>query len=328
MSAGSGPPRIAVIPVRSGVLPSGAQETIAEAGGAALLAGSGTAEAAAALAVDAASVATAEIGEPAFGGWAAALAPLLAPYRAILLPASPDGRDLAPRLAAVMDRPLLAGATEYRDDEVRLARYGGLILDHVTADGPVVVTLQPGVRGTEPRTRDLPAPEPAAVKIPDGHDAAVLAVSPPDPGTMDLAESKRIMAGGAGLRGPGDFRLLARVAAAIGASMGATRVVADQGWVAHERYIGTTGVAVDPDLYIALGISGAIQHVTGLGAPRHVVSVNTDPSCPMMAMADLALVTDAPGLLEALARRLGIEPDAGAGEPEPAGARGQEASHG
>jgi len=117
------------------------------------------------------------------------------------------------------------------------------------------------------------------------------------------------MAGGAGLRGPADFRLLARTAAAIGASMGATRVVADLGWVAHERYIGTTGVAVDPDLYVALGISGAIQHVTGLGAPRHVVAVNTDPSCPMMAMADLALVTDAPGLLEALALRLGAAPD-------------------
>jgi electron transfer flavoprotein alpha subunit len=114
------------------------------------------------------------------------------------------------------------------------------------------------------------------------------------------------MAGGAGLRGPADFRLLTLVAGAIGASMGVTRVVADMGWVAQERYIGTTGVAVNPELYVALGISGAIQHVSGLGAPRNVVAVNTDPSCPMMAMADLALVTDAPGLLEALARRLGV----------------------
>jgi electron transfer flavoprotein alpha subunit len=109
------------------------------------------------------------------------------------------------------------------------------------------------------------------------------------------------------------------VAAALGASMGATRVVADLGWVAHERYIGTTGVAVDPDLYVALGISGAIQHVTGLGAPRHVVAVNTDPSCPMMAMADLALVTDAPALLEELARRLGVEPDLQTAGPREAG---------
>jgi electron transfer flavoprotein alpha subunit len=313
--------RIAVVPVRAAALPAGGEETIAEAGGVVLLAGSGTAQAAADLAVDAVSVAVAEIGDPAFGAWAAALAPILHPYYAVLLPASADGRDLAPRLAAAMDRPLLPGATEYRDDEVRLPRCGGLLMDHVRADGPVVVTLQPGVRGTEPRRHDRPEPQPVTVKPGPRHDAVVLEVSPPDPGTMDLAESKRIMAGGAGLRGPADFRLLGRVASALGASMGATRVVADVGWVAHERYIGTTGVAVDPDLYVALGISGAIQHVTGLGAPRHVVAVNTDPSCPMMAMADLALVTDAPALLEELARRLG----AGA---EPQAAQPQEASHG
>lgn len=309
MRAASEFPRIAVVPVRGAVLPAGADETVAEAGGVVLLAGSGTAEAAASLAVDAVSVAAAEIGDPAFGAWAAALAPVLAPYWAVLLPASPDGRDLAPRLAAAMDRPLLAGATEYRDGEARLARCGGLVMEQVAADGPVVVTLQPGVRGIEPRQRDLPAPEPVTATIAARHDATVLDVLPPDVGTMDLAESKRIMAGGAGLRGPADFRLLTRVASAIGASMGATRVVADLGWVAHERYIGTTGVAVNPDLYVALGISGAIQHVTGLGTPRHVVAVNTDPSCPMMAMADLALVTDAPGLLEALARRLGVSPE-------------------
>jgi electron transfer flavoprotein alpha subunit len=302
-------PRIAVVPVRGGVLPAGADETVAEAAGAALLAGSGTSAAAASLAVDAVSVLTAEIGYPAFGGWAAALSPILAAYHAVLLPASPDGRDLAPRLAATMDRPLLAGATEYRDGMIRLARHGGLVIEQVVADGPVVVTLQPGVRGIEPRQRDLPAPEPVMATVAARHDATVLDVLPPDPGTMDLAESRRIMAGGAGLRGPADFRLLTLVADAIGASMGATRVVADMGWVAHERYIGTTGVAVNPDLYVALGISGAIQHVTGLGAPRHVVAVNTDPSCPMMTMADLALVADAPGLLEALARRLGVVPE-------------------
>ena len=306
MSAASEFQQIAVVPVRGAVLPAGADETVAEAGGVVLLVGSGTGEAAASLAVDAVSVATAEIGNPAFGSWAAALAPILAAYHAVLLPASPDGRDLAPRLAAAMDRPLLAGATEYRDGEAWLARRGGLVMEQVVADGPVVVTLQPGVRGIEPRQRDLPAPEPVTARVAARHDATVLDVVPPDPGTMDLAESRRIMAGGAGLRGPADFRLLTLVADAIGASMGVTRVVADMGWAAHERYIGTTGVAVNPELYVALGISGAIQHVTGLGTPHHVIAVNTDPSCPMMAMADLALVTDAPGLLEALARRLGV----------------------
>jgi electron transfer flavoprotein alpha subunit len=137
----------------------------------------------------------------------------------------------------------------------------------------------------------------------------------PDPDTMDLAEAGRVLAAGAGLvgrhagaeAGPAAMTLLQRVASALGASMGATRVVTDAGWVGFERQIGTTGVTIDPDLYVAFGISGASQHTGGLGAPTHIVSVNIDPSCPMTAMADLGLVTDAGELLRVLAGRLGIE---------------------
>jgi electron transfer flavoprotein alpha subunit len=124
---------------------------------------------------------------------------------------------------------------------------------------------------------------------------------------MDLAEAPRIVAGGAGLGEAGAFALLARVATALGASMGATRVVTDAGWVGHERQIGTTGVTVGPRVYLALGISGAVQHTGGLGHPEHIISINLDPSCPMMAMADLAIVTEAAPLLEALAARLGVD---------------------
>ena len=144
------------------------------------------------------------------------------------------------------------------------------------------------------------------VPAPEVPDAEVVAVLPPDPATMDLTEARRIVAGGAGLRGREEFALLARVAAALGASVGGTRVVADADLIPFERQIGTTGAMVDPDLYLAFGISGAVQHVNGLGNPDAVVSVNTDPSCPMMAMADLALVTDAEALLGELARRLGV----------------------
>jgi electron transfer flavoprotein alpha subunit len=98
------------------------------------------------------------------------------------------------------------------------------------------------------------------------------------------------------------------VAAALGAAMGGTRVVTDRGWLGHERQIGTTGVSVRPELYVALGISGAVQHTAGLGDPMHVISVNTDPHCPMMQLADLAIVADANATLDALAERLGVEP--------------------
>jgi electron transfer flavoprotein alpha subunit len=136
----------------------------------------------------------------------------------------------------------------------------------------------------------------------------------PDPATMDLSDATRVLGGGAGLvgRGASDdearavFAGLARVAAALGASAGGTRVVTDAGWIDAGRQIGTTGVSIDPDLYIAFGVSGATQHTSGLGAPRHIVSVNTDPSCPMTAMANLGLISDAGGVLVRLGQRLGL----------------------
>jgi electron transfer flavoprotein alpha subunit len=295
---------IAVVPVRGGTLPLGGDEAVAEAGGRALLVGDGTRKAARDLA-GAAEVWTWEAGGYAPAAWATALAPRLAPERVVLLPASPDGRDLAPRLAAALGRPLLAGALQVRADRALLARHGGLATVDVGIDEPVVATLQPGVRGVEAAPAKPAKPRALKMARATGRDADVVEVLPPDPATMDLAEAPRIVAGGAGLHEDA-FPLLADVATALGASMGATRVVADAGWVPFERQIGTTGVAVDPDLYIALGISGAVQHTSGIGHPQHVVAVNVDPSCPMMALADLALVTDAPALLRALAARLDV----------------------
>jgi electron transfer flavoprotein alpha subunit len=293
---------LAVVPVRGGQLPAGADEAIAEAGGRVLLVGEGTEEALGAS-VAATDARLAEVGAFAPGGWATALAPHLTDT-VVLLPASPDGRDLAPRLAHATGRPLLAGATLVTGERAVLARRGGLVTEAHRIDGPVVATLVPGVRGVAPAGAPVTVDR-LELAVTVAADAEVLGVDPPDPATVDLAEARRIVAGGAGLGGPEPFALLERVAVALGASYGATRVASDIGWAPHDRYIGTTGVAVDPDLYIALGISGAVQHVTGLGQPSHVIAVNTDPSAPMMGLADLAIVTDARQLLVELARRLG-----------------------
>jgi electron transfer flavoprotein alpha subunit len=244
--------------------------------------------------------------------WSAALAPVLAREPVIVLPASADGRDLAPRVAHRLGRPLLAGAIEVTPDRVVLTRWGGLAVEDVVPPAALVATLQPGVRGFA----RAGAVEPAVVHLdvttlpdddpdrPSAADATVLEVLPPDPATMDLAEAPRIVAGGAGLDSPARFEQLAVVAEALGASVGATRVVTDRGWIGHERQIGTTGVVVEPKVYLALGISGAVQHTSGLGQPDHVVSVNTDPSCPMMQLADLAVVSDANAVLDELVARL------------------------
>jgi electron transfer flavoprotein alpha subunit len=298
---------LAVIPVRDGVLPAGADETVAECDGRAVLAGS--APRADALTGIAREVRLLDLGDFAPGRWADALADVI-DDDLVVLPASPDGRDLAPRLAYRLGRPLLAGAMLVTPTTARLVRGGGLELHDVAITGPAVATLQPGVRGVTSEGFAPPEGSPLPIAAPDPRitrnprmDATVLAVLAPDVATMDLAEARRVFAGGAGLDGPARFGQLAEVAGRVGASTGATRVVTDRGWVDHARQIGTTGVAVDPDLYVAFGISGAVQHTAGLGDPDHIVSVNIDGFCPMMQMADLAVVSDANAVLDELAKR-------------------------
>lgn len=314
------PSMLAVVPVRAGQLPIGGAEAVAEAGGEVLLVGDGCAEAATDLAGIATRIRAWEQPTYAPGAWAAALEPVLtsdgdgAPVRVVLLPACPDGRDLAPRLAHRLDRPLVAGAVAVSAAAATVARQGGLVMEEVAVDGAFVATLQPGVRGVEPtgdhlptvESLDLPAADagPGAGDRAAGGDATLVEVLPADPSTMDLAEAPRIVGGGAGLGSKEAMDELAGVSAALGCSTGGTRVITDWGWLPFERQIGTTGVSVHPELYLAFGISGAVQHVAGLGDPDHVVAVNVDASCPMMAIADLALVTDAPALVAELARRL------------------------
>jgi electron transfer flavoprotein alpha subunit len=243
----------------------------------------------------------AELGPWAPGSYAAAVAPWVAGDDVVILPGSPDGRDLAPRLAHLLGRPLHAPVLSADAGRVVVARGGRT--ETFAPTGPYVATLQPGCRGAEHT-------EPVATQAlsltgsaPDAVSTGLLAA---DPATMDLADATRIVAAGAGLGTREHADLLQQVATALGASYGATRVVTDLGWAPFERQIGTTGVVVHPEIYLAVGISGAVQHVTGIGQPDVVVAVNTDPSCPMMAMADLAVVTDAPAFTRALAERLGV----------------------
>jgi len=306
--------------VREGALPRGADEAVAEAGGAVLLVGTGTAKAAEQLTAATRSW-TLEI-PVAPAALANALAPLLDPVRVVLLPASPDGRDLAPRLAFATGRDLHAGAARCDTTTADLVRLDDALEVRIQLAGPCVVTLIPGRRGVDHPTRPpVPADLTPTRTTPGvtsqsgvqirGFSGSVRDAEVVEGGveSVELGEAERIFGAGAGLvpegaDGVAVLRRFGEVAAAFGAACGATRVVSDAGWVGHERQIGTTGAVVDPRLYVAFGISGATQHTGGLGRPEHVVSINTDPSCPMTAMADLGIIADAPEVLEELARRL------------------------
>ena len=304
---------IAVIPVRDGVPPAGADEAIGEAEGEAVFIGSQAYVAAKELTNHGVRFWTieADLDPNAVAIDVAHVLSTLDRTDSVVLPASPDGRDLAPHIAHRLGRTLYAGAITVSDERVSVSVRGGLaIADHQPA-GPFVATLQLGVRGSERDEREtIITAIPSLVSSSGASVSSAVrsdGVLPPDVSTMDLAEAPRILGGGAGLSDGPAFDLLGRVAVALQASMGVTRVITDRGWASHERQIGTTGVVVDPDLYVSFGVSGAVQHTSGLGQPEHIISVNTDAHCPMMQMSDLAIVSDANAVLHELAARLGVE---------------------
>jgi len=324
--------------VREGELATGGDEVLAEAGGSGLLVGSGARSLAESLLAKRVARALAAVELASFrpGEWAEAVAPVVGDAAVVVLPGSADGRDLAPRLAGVLGWPLLAGAIRVMANGAAVVRWRGKQIATCEVKGPFVATLLPGSRSApeQPEDGNLSVPRVgerrqlelshggAAAPTVSATDEAAAAVAPgmspraarneaelvelldTDPAVIDLREAPRIIAGGAGLGGPEEFELLAQVANRLGASVGATRVVTDAGILPHDRQIGTTGVSVRPRCYIAFGISGAAQHVGGLGSPARVISVNLDGSCPMMSMADLAVVADAPAVLRALSARL------------------------
>jgi electron transfer flavoprotein alpha subunit len=308
--------QIAVLVCRDGMLPVGAVDTFVAAGATAIVIGTDSVRAAHALPAGKAYSIEATVDLSAFARQLATIDELRRSHM-VILPASPDGRDLAGPLALELGRPVIAGATRIRtignEHHVVAVRASGLVDYHHRLTTPAVVTLI----GTQPAD-----PEAAAATVeprvqptsPTGRhrrsSVRTIAVLPPDPATIDLAEASCIVAGGQGLvagatqEGVARFDTLRQVGTRIGASLGGTRVASDAGWIPFERQIGTTGVEVSPKVYVAFGISGATQHTSGLGSPDHVISVNTDPSCPMMAMSDVAIVADAHAVVLALHRKL------------------------
>lgn len=219
-------------------------------------------------------------------------------YRAALFPASAQGRDLAPRVAAKLGVALASDVTSFElQGDIATARhpaYTGKVIVTLRLTGtPALLSLRPGsiTAAEQPKTPRVettgPAMDPAAARV------NVTEISERGAARLDLGEAPIIVSGGRGLRGPENFRLVEDLADAIGnAAVGATRAVTDDGWRPATDQIGQTGRLVSPDLYIAVGISGAIQHLAGMRTARTIVAINKDKDAPIFKVADYGIVGD------------------------------------
>ncbi len=232
----------------------------------------------------------------------------------LLMGATPLGRDLAPRLSRRLELGLTADCTQLSIDpetgnllQTRPA-FGGNVMATIYTPRvrPQMATVRPGVMAPAPRREGAHAEVvPVEVK-PSPQDLVVELVSftPTPRRGVDITQAKVIVAGGRGCRGREGFSLLEELAALLGAELAGTRVAVEEGWVAPERQVGQTGLTVRPELYLACGISGAIQHRAGILGARYIVAVNRDRRAPIFSVADYAIVGDlfqvVPALIQGL----------------------------
>jgi electron transfer flavoprotein alpha subunit len=219
-------------------------------------------------------------------------------YRAAFFSASAQGRDLAPRIAARLGLALASDVTafEVRDDVV-LAQHpaytGKVIVTLRLSGAPAILSLRPGAIPAAEQPRAGRVERAAAGADPASARVVVTELVQQTAATLDLGEAPVIVSGGRGLRAAEHFKLVEDLAAAFGnAAVGATRAVTDDGWRPATDQIGQTGRLVSPDLYVAVGISGAIQHLAGMRTAKTIVAINKDKDAPIFKVADYGIVGD------------------------------------
>jgi electron transfer flavoprotein alpha subunit len=218
----------------------------------------------------------------------------------VVLPHTYQARDFAPKLAARLDRALITDCTAVmRGDRPTFRRpvFQGKLVADVTAEGdvPYFVSIQIGAyRGDSAKRGEMAAPVKALnVTI----DPSLVREKPERPfqearQAVDLSQAERIVAVGRGIKGQEHLAMVEKLAGVLGAQVAASRPICDSGWLPMERQVGSSGQTVAPKLYIALGISGAIQHVVGMKGSRTIVAINKDPDAPIFEVADYGIVGD------------------------------------
>jgi electron transfer flavoprotein alpha subunit len=234
-------------------------------------------------------------------GYTAALDAACAAFKPsiVLVSATAMGRDVAPRFAARRGVSVLSDVMTLDVEGGRLAGerpvYSGKARVLVTAApsaGIQVATPRPNVfpasRSDAPGAGEVVNLDLPALKI----RAVVVKVEAAEAGEIDVAEADKIVTGGRGIKGPESWPVLRALCHELGAALGASRAAVDAGWIGHEHQVGQTGKVVSPSLYIACGVSGAIQHLAGMGSSKVIVAINKDPEAPIFKVATYGIVGD------------------------------------
>jgi electron transfer flavoprotein alpha subunit len=227
-------------------------------------------------------------------------------YRAVILGFTAQGRDLGPRLAVKLDAPIASDviAIEGGADSLTVKHpgYANKVIVTLEIAGPTaVVSVRPSAitAAQTPKAGKVESMQPAA--DPAAERVVVKDLVEGNKGKIDLGDAQVIIAGGRGLKAAENFKLVEDLAAAFGnAAVGATRAVTDEGWRPHSDQIGQTGRQVSPQLYVAVGISGAIQHLAGMRTSRTIVAINKDREAPIFKVADYGIVGDVMEVVPAL----------------------------
>ena len=238
-------------------------------------------------------------------GYAATVASLAPRYGVVIMAGTAAGRDLAPRVAARLGVGCATEVTALAMEGGALVAtrpvYAGKVLQRVRLTGtPALASLRTNTFPATPGAGRAGAPE--AVGVPAFEQrVTVRAIKKPTAAMLDVTEAAVVISGGRGLKEPANFKLLEELAAAFGnAAVGASRAVVDAGWRAHGEQVGQTGKTVSPALYIAVGISGAVQHLAGMRTAKTIVAINRDKDAPIFKVADYGVVGDLFEILPAL----------------------------
>ncbi|MGD1044839.1 MAG: electron transfer flavoprotein subunit alpha/FixB family protein [Bacteroidota bacterium] len=223
----------------------------------------------------------------------------------IILSATAMGKDSAPRVAVKLDAGLASDCIALKVDGGNIIAtrpvYAGKALTEIKINSAVkVFTLRPNVFPAGAGTGAAATVEVVDIPLAESDLASLAIETTQASGKVDVAEADIIVTGGRGMKGPENFKLIEDLAGVIGGAVGASRAVVDAGWRPHSEQVGQTGKTVSPSLYLAIAVSGSIQHVAGMSSSKYIVAINKDKDAPIFQIADYGIVADAFDILPAI----------------------------